>query len=99
MKSAGNCASIDEIRNEIDRIDQSIISLLGDRFQYVKAIVQFKEPTQDGIVARDRYNAVIDTRRKFAQQAGIDPDLVEKLYREIMNHFIEEEIKILNSKK
>jgi isochorismate pyruvate lyase len=99
MKPASNCGSIEEIRNEIDRIDQEIISLLGDRFQYVKAIVQFKEPTQAGIVAMDRYNAVIESRRQLAEKAGLNPDLVEKVYREIMNHFIDEELKIVNSKR
>jgi|WetSurMetagenome_2_1015567.scaffolds.fasta_scaffold780819_1 isochorismate pyruvate lyase len=99
MKSAESCHSIEEIRGEIDRIDQSIIDLLGERSQYVKAIVQFKEPSQESIVAQERYNAVIASRRVMAEKCGLDPDLVEKLYRGIMNHFIDEELKIVKIKK
>jgi isochorismate pyruvate lyase len=99
MKSGDNFGSLEKIRNEIDKIDQEIISLLGDRLRFVKAIVQFKEPTQDGIIARDRYNTVIASRRLMAEKHGLDPDMVEKLYRDIMNYFIVEEMKILNSKK
>ena len=99
MKTSDCCNSIEEIRSEIDRIDKEIISLLGERFQYVKAIVAFKEPSKEGIVAQDRYNAVIASRRALAEECGLDANLIEKLYRGIMDHFIEEEMKIINLKK
>lgn len=98
MKAAENCKSIEEIRIAIDRIDQEIISLLGERYKYVKAIVQFKEPTEESIIAKSRFDAVISSRREMAEEYGLDPDMVEKLYREMMNHFISEEMKILNKK-
>jgi isochorismate pyruvate lyase len=98
MKSAEDCKSIDEIRTAIDRIDQEIIALLGERYKYVKSIVRFKEPTEEGIIAKSRFDTVIASRRKMAEAKGLDPDIIEKLYRDLMCHFINEELKILNKK-
>jgi isochorismate pyruvate lyase len=98
MKSAENCKSIEEIRLAIDTIDHEIIRLLGERYKYVKTIVRFKEPTQESIIAKSRFDAVIASRRKMAEECGLDPDMIERMYRDLMNHFIQEELKIINPK-
>ncbi|MBQ8018949.1 MAG: chorismate mutase, partial [Paludibacteraceae bacterium] len=35
-KKPSECQNITDVRNEIDNIDNAIISLLGERFKYVK---------------------------------------------------------------
>lgn len=37
-----NCAGMEDIRREIDALDQAVITLLGRRFQYVLAASKFK---------------------------------------------------------
>lgn len=98
MKKASECHSIEEIREEIDRIDQAIISLIGERYKYIKAVVRFKEPTREAIVAEKRFNEVLASRRAMAEKCGLNPDMVEKLYRDLMTHFIEEELKMVKEK-
>jgi isochorismate pyruvate lyase len=98
MKSAANCHSIEEIREEIDRIDQEIITLISERHEFIKAIVRFKEQTMEGIVAKERFDAVLASRRQMAGKCGLNPDMVEKLYRDMMNYFIEEEMKLVKNK-
>ena len=39
---AAQCTNMSEIRTEIDRIDREVISLLGERYEFVKAASQFK---------------------------------------------------------
>ena len=95
MKLPGDCNSIDEIRNAIDRIDDEVISLLGRRYGYVKEIIRFKEPTQESIVAKERFDAVIASRREMAKKAGLNPDIIEKIYLELLGHFIDEELKLI----
>jgi isochorismate pyruvate lyase len=96
--SAEDCNSIEEIREAIDHIDEKIISLLGERYKYVKEVVRFKEPTEESIVAKSRFDEVISSRRRLAEQWGLDPDLIEKIYRELLSHFIEEELKMIRKK-
>jgi len=98
MKLPLQCKSIEEIRKVIDLIDQEVISLLGERYKYVKEIIKFKEPTEESIVAKDRFNTVIATRREQAIKAGLDPDLIERIYYELLNYFISEERKLINKK-
>ncbi len=94
MKNPGDCSNIDEIRNEIDAIDRNIINLLGERLLFIKAIVRFKKSKED-VMARKRYAQVLEERRKWAAEQGIDPDIVEKAYRTLMDYFIEEQKKMM----
>jgi isochorismate pyruvate lyase len=98
MKSADRCTTIEEVRSAIDTIDHELIQLLGKRFQYVKEIIKFKEPTEEGIVAKERYESVIRTRRELALKNGLDQDLIERIYRELLNYFIAEELKLIRDK-
>ena len=36
---------------------------------------------------------VLQQRRQWAQESGLNPDIVEKLYRDLVNYFIDEELK------
>lgn len=95
MKAPEDCSSIEEVRDAIDQLDRSIISALGQRFAYVKTITRFKR-TEEDIQAPERYRAVLQTRRDWADDAGLNPDAIEKMYRDLIAHFIDEERKLLH---
>ena len=97
MKPVQECKNIEDIREAIDELDRQIITLLGERFKYVKEIVKFKEKTKDSIIAHKRREAVIETRRKLAVENGLDPDVIENIYRSLISHFIEVELDIINN--
>lgn len=99
MKIPERCESIQEVREAIDAIDNEIIKLLGIRFGYVKEIVKFKNKDRDSIVAKERYNEVIENRRQLAVENGLNPDLIEGIYRNLINHFINKEIEIAEKLK
>lgn len=90
IKLPEDCGSLDEIRAEIDRIDRSIVELIGQRKGYVMAAARFKASLDD-VAAPERFAALLQARREWAAQRGISPDMVEKLYREMVGHFIAEE--------
>jgi isochorismate pyruvate lyase len=94
MKDPKDCTNIEEIREGIDEIDKHVINLLGERFRYVKAIVRFKKNEED-VIAQKRYEHVFEVRRKWAEEKGIDPDIVERIYKTLIHYFIEEQKKML----
>jgi len=100
MKSPEECQSIEEVRECIDALDREMIRLIRDRLEYARAIVRFKSD-EEGIIARPRYESVLRERRKLAMEKGLDPDVIERMYRIMMDYFIEEELKIFrnNNKK
>ena len=91
-KSPEACENLQEIRQEIDAIDQDVIRLLGWRFEYVKAAARFKTTAQS-VNADERVNVMLRQRRVWAEEAGISPEIIEKLYRELVDYFIREEMR------
>jgi isochorismate pyruvate lyase len=81
-----------DIRAEIDRLDHQIIVLLGQRFAYVKAASKFKI-SQTSVKAPERFEAMLKQRRVWADEEGLNADVIEKMYRDLVNHFIDEEMK------
>lgn len=94
MKAPADCTSIEEVRDAIDTLDREIVAALGRRFQYVKAVTRFKK-TSDDVRAAARYEAVMRARRVWAAEAGLDPDVIERMYRLLIDYFIAEEMKDL----
>lgn len=89
---ATQCTSMPEIRTEIDRIDHEVISLLGERYEFVKAASQFKK-SPDQVKAQSRFHAMLKERRAWAEEQGLSSDLIEKIYRDLVTWFISEEMK------
>lgn len=94
MKAPVECQSIDEIRSEIDRVDRAIVELLGERRQYVHAIMRFKR-TEGDVRAPSRQAQVIADRRRWAEEVDLNPELVERIYRTVIEHFVAEEMSLL----
>ena len=80
-------SSVEEVRNQIDEIDNEIIRLLGARALLVNNIGELKS----------NRNLIQDTRRekeilrRLKQQAfdnGLDPIIIEKIYKELFAYFV-----------
>jgi|SRR5689334_18909121 isochorismate pyruvate lyase len=87
MKPPGQCRSLEEVRSAIDGLDEQIVGLLGRRARYVRAAAAFKASPSE-VSAPGRLAAMLEVRRHWAAREGLDPDFVEKLYREMVAHFI-----------
>ena len=83
---------MEDIRAEIDALDEQVIALLGRRFQYVQAAAKFKT-SETGVRAPERFAAMLEQRRRWAVQYGLNADAIEKMYRDLVTHFIDEELK------
>jgi len=92
MKKPEDCVDITEIREAIDSIDDRIVELIANRSKYVKEIVKFKKDKK-AIKAPDRAQEVINSKKNLAAKYGISPVLIEKIYRYMIDFFINEEIK------
>ena len=95
MKTPDECANMEDIRAEIDRIDHEVIALFGNRLQYVQAAARFKtsaEGAKDTSVRdMERVKSMLEQRRLWAEAEGLSPDAIEKFYRDLVEYFINEE--------
>ena len=85
------CNSLEEVRSNIDRIDNEIIKLIAERTDYVKQGSSFKK-SEDGVKSPKRVEAVIQKVREKAAEYGADLDMVEVLYREMISRFVSMEM-------
>ncbi len=86
-----------EARVAIDALDAELIALLAQRSKIVARVARIKH--RDGTAARlpDRVEQVVANVRAKAAEAGADPELAERLWRDMIEYFIAEEEKILGS--
>lgn len=83
------------LRARIDALDSRLVAMLAERSRLIDRAAQIK--------ARDGLPALIETRveevaqnvRALAQAEGVDPDLVEGVWRLMMAHFIAQEDRYL----
>jgi isochorismate pyruvate lyase len=74
------CENIEEIRENIDKIDREIVKLLSKRSYFVKEAAKFKKSAKD-VEAPKRVEQVIQKVRILATEYGVHPDIVENIYR------------------
>jgi isochorismate pyruvate lyase len=86
------CASLDEIRAGMDAIDREIVLLIASRVAYVRKAAEFKTSSAN-VAAPERVAAVLKTRREWAEAAGLDGDVIEGLYRDLVAYCVSEEYK------
>jgi chorismate mutase len=72
--------SVEKLRQEINRIDDSIIRLISERFKVVKSLGQLKQQT--GITVNDYLRETkILQRLKHKSNGKIPSGIIEELYR------------------
>ena len=86
------CESLEQAREKIDAIDTALIEMIATRQFYVDQAVRFKKSIQD-VQSPERVEQIIQKVRAQAVELGIDPDLVEQLYRAMVQQFIQRELK------
>jgi isochorismate pyruvate lyase len=92
MKSPEECKDIQDIRAEIDALDQEIIKLIAKRSGYVKAAAKFKA-NQAQVKAADRVKAMLEKRKAWAKEEGLEPSFIKDLFKQITGHFIGKEMR------
>jgi len=97
MKQPNDCLNIQEIRVAIDSIDREVIAALGKRFEYVKAASKFKT-SETSVKAPERFKSMLKQRRIWAEEEALNPDVIEKLYQDLVSYFINEELQDWQSK-
>ncbi len=85
------CRSLEEVRNEIDKIDEEIVKLIAERSRYVKQAAKFKVSV-DEIKSDERIDDVLNHVRHLAATLGISPNLVADIFKILINKMVEMEI-------
>ena len=85
------CTTLDEVRENIDRLDQQIITLLAERGRFVSQAAHFKKDT-DEVKAPQRVEQVVAKVRALSDVVGANPEVTEQVYRAMIAAFIQQEL-------
>ncbi len=89
-RKAEDCADMEQVRAEIDRIDVALVDLIGERFIYVDRAWQLKQSPAEARVPW-RIQQVINRVRTRAKEKGLPPELTEALWRQMIGWFVQYE--------
>ena len=95
LTKPGDCNSMDELRHQIDKLDVKIIELLANRSEFIDRATELKK--SNGMPARipERIETVVSNSRNAAEDLDLDADLVEKIWRILINWSIQREAEII----
>jgi isochorismate pyruvate lyase len=95
MKAPEDCKTMADIRAEIDRVDEELVRLFAARAAYIDRAGEIKATV--GLPARitPRVEEVVSNVRGHAVAHGLPPELVEKLWRRLIDWSIAREESVL----
>tara|TARA_B100000963_G_scaffold25520_1_gene19119 strand:- start:377 stop:682 length:306 start_codon:yes stop_codon:yes gene_type:complete len=95
LTKPGDCNSMDELRHQIDKLDVKIIELLANRSKFIDRATELKK--SNGMPARipERIESVVSNARNAAEELDLDADLVEKIWRILIDWSIQREAEII----
>ncbi len=90
-----DCKDMADLRVQIDLLDQELVQMLAARAGYIDRAIALK--TDNGWPARipERVEEVVTNVRNNAEATGLDPDLIERLWRELIDWSIAREARVI----
>ncbi|WP_085219340.1 chorismate mutase [Allosphingosinicella indica] len=78
-----DCRTMTEVRHGVDRLDEEIVALIGERFRYMDAAARIK-PDRGAVRDEGRKTEVIANARRLARPANVPDAAVADLYERLV---------------
>ncbi len=95
MKRPEACETMADIRAEIDRVDRALVALFAERTAFIDRAAEIKGPLRMPARITPRVEEVVANVRREAAVHGLPPDLIEKLWRRLIDWSIAREEGVL----
>lgn len=97
-KAPADCESKEDVRVEIDRIDQALLTLFAERHRYVTRMAEIKTDPHEAFDPT-RIETVISKQRSRAAEMDLDEDQAELIWRTLIGWNINYEKGIIAARK
>lgn len=88
MREIEFCNDMSDVRRNIDRLDDEIVTLLKERAGYVAQAGRIKQ-SADTVRIPERIEQVVSNVRRLAEEKGLDPSIPEAAYRPMIDAYID----------
>tara|TARA_X000000950_G_scaffold130533_1_gene162952 strand:- start:285 stop:566 length:282 start_codon:yes stop_codon:yes gene_type:complete len=85
------------IRKELDKIDNHLLDIIKKRSKLVDKIVKNKKFKKD-IIDKKRISVILKNISKKSKQRKIDPKITQKIWKSMIQAFIDYEFRFFNKK-
>lgn len=90
------CSSLQEVRDEIDKIDTQLVELISERSHLIRQAAGFKESVEE-VKAQDRIDDIMQRVRKKAIELDVNPNMISELFKIMIDEMVETEISELRN--
>ena len=77
------CTTMQDVRREVNALDDVLVPLLVERVGYMTQAARIKQGVEQ-VRDEGRIQAIVDRVRERAQAEGGDADVIEAIYRSLM---------------
>ena len=88
--------NLNELRAQIDKLDDELLELLARRMRVSHEIGQYKKEHSMPILQAKRYDEILNKRGAQAVELGINPEFVKTLLQAIHEESVHEQVKVIN---
>lgn len=86
------------LRQQIDQIDNELLETLSKRMRVSREIGQYKKEHRMPVLQANRYNDIMSTRVKAAQEMGIGAEAMRTILLAIHEESVRQQIEVLNDR-
>ncbi len=94
--STSTTESLQQLRKQIDNLDNELLEILNKRMRVACEIGQYKKEHRMPVVQAGRYDDLMSLRVKQAQEMGMSPDFMRKVLSAIHEESVRRQLEILN---
>jgi chorismate mutase / prephenate dehydratase len=80
---------LEHLRGQLDNLDRDLVQLIARRLDIVASVGAAKAHTGSPVRDVERERAVLEGVEAIARQLGVPPDLVRRVFREIIGHAVD----------
>lgn len=91
--------NLEELRIEIDKCNNEIIEAIKKRFYITREIGRLKKENNLSSYDKNRENKVINNVRMMAKNSNLNEDMIENIFKIIMEQVIKEHEELKNVNK
>ena len=85
------CNSLEEVRTEIDTLDDKLVELISQRSHLIRQAASFKNSV-DEVKAEDRIEFIKQKVRHKAIELEVSPNMISELFTIMIDEMVETEI-------
>jgi len=88
--------SINQLRKQIDELDNHLMDVLTKRMRISREIAEYKKLHNMTVVQTTRYSEILDKRAAQGVMCGMSPDFVRDIYEHIHEESVRQQLEIMN---